>query len=76
MNSWTLRQVWNVIEETQTSVLLELGDAELTQELLRQLESKGLLLNNEDINTMSTYLRSKLTLIRDLAQARLTEMKA
>jgi|UPI0003820B22 hypothetical protein len=75
MNSWTLRQVWNVIEETQTSVLLELGDAELTQELLRQLESKGLLLN-EDINTMSTYLRSKLTLIRDLAQARLTEMKA
>ncbi len=75
MNSWTLRQVWNVIEETQTSVLLELGDAELTQELLRQLESKGLLLN-EDVNTMSTYLRSRLTLIRDLAQARLTEMKA
>ena len=47
MNSWTLRQVWNVIEETQTSVLLELGDAELTQELLRQLESKGLLLNED-----------------------------
>ncbi|MBW4613752.1 MAG: hypothetical protein KME21_10820 [Desmonostoc vinosum HA7617-LM4] len=69
MNSSTLRQLWFVIEQTQTSILLGFNDADLVQQLLKQLE-RDRLLSGEEINTTRAYLRSRVPLIRDLAMAR------
>ncbi len=70
MNSSILRQIWLVIEETQTNILLGFNDAELTQQLLRQLENKKFL-TNEETNAISAYISSRVPLIRDLALARM-----
>ena len=67
MKSSTLRQLWALIEETQTSALLKFGDAELVQQLLRRLQSK-ITMSGEEVNIMNNYLNSKVSLIRDLAQ--------
>ena len=68
MNSSTLRQLWALIEETHNTTLLKLGDAQLVQQLLGQLQNK-MILSGEELNIISTYLNSKVSLIRDLAQA-------
>jgi len=70
MNSLILRQLWTVIEETQTTVLLRLSDMDLVKQVLNQLGSKTTL-SSEEISTVSVYLLSRTSLIRDLAQARL-----
>ena len=69
MNSSTLRQLWSVVEETQSSLLLRLSDTELVKQLLSQLESRNSLSNEEAI-AISGYIHSKTSLIRDLALAR------
>ncbi|WP_026733950.1 hypothetical protein [Fischerella sp. PCC 9605] len=69
MNSSTLRQLWSVIEDTQTSILLEDNDTELVQQLLRQLETQKIL-SSEEISVISAYISSRLPLIRDLALLR------
>jgi hypothetical protein len=70
MNSSILRQLWSVIEETQANILLNFGDTELVQQLVAQIELRGLL-NSEEVGTVSAYLSSRLLLIRDMARARL-----
>ncbi len=70
MNSSILRQLWSVVEETQTNILLSFGDTELVQQLTAQLEFRGLL-DTEEVGTVSAYLSSRLLLIRDMARARL-----
>jgi hypothetical protein len=70
MNSSILRQIWLVIEETQTNILLGFNDAELTQQLLRQLENKKFL-TSEETGAISAYISSRVPLIRDLALARI-----
>jgi hypothetical protein len=69
MNSSTLRQLWSVIEENHTSVLLSLGDGDLVKQLLNQLNRKNPL-SKEEASKVSAYLYSKTSLIRDLAYAR------
>ena len=66
----TMRHVWSVIEETETKTILSLNDTDLIGQLLNKLESKKLL-NGEQINEMSCYIRSRVPLIRDLAQTRM-----
>lgn len=70
INSSTLRHLWAVIEENQTSTLLNFGDAELVEQLLGQLQNK-IVMSREEVNTINNYLNSKLSLIRDLAQGTL-----
>jgi hypothetical protein len=70
MNSSTLRQIWLVIEETQTNILLGFNDAELIQQLLRELENKKFL-TSEETSAISAYISSRVPLIRDLALARM-----
>lgn len=70
MNSSTLRQIWLVIEETQTNILLGFNDAELIQQLLRQLENNQFL-TTEETSAISAYISSRVPLIRDLALARM-----
>ncbi len=69
-----LRQLWVVIEKTQANFLLNLDDASLEQWLLKQFNQEHAL-NKDEANIVNSYIRSKLSLIRDLAQERqLTEL--
>lgn len=69
MSPLMLRQLWNLVEATQSNVLLNLDDASLVQWLLRQLGTQRSL-NHDEANVYSTYIRSRLPLIRDLAGSR------
>ena len=68
MNISLLRQVWKVIEQANLYELLSLNDTELIQRLLRQLEIKNKLSQEETI-VVQVYLNSKLALIKDLAES-------
>lgn len=70
MSSSILRQLWSLIEATQTSTLMSLDDTKLVESLMQQLEEQRLL-NREETNCVSVYIRSRILLIRELAQARL-----
>ncbi len=70
LNSSTLRQLWSVVEETQSNTLLRLDDADLVKQLIGKVDSQKSL-SSEESNTLMAYIYSRTTLIRDLAQARL-----
>jgi hypothetical protein len=70
VKSSTLRYLWSVIEKTQTDTLLKLNDTDMVKQLLKQLDVKKTF-SSEETSTINTYLYSRITLIRDLAQARL-----
>jgi hypothetical protein len=69
VNASTLRQLWSLIEDTHTNILLEVNDTELIQQLLRQLENQKLL-SSEESKVIHAYISSRLPLIRDLAMLR------
>ncbi len=69
MSPFLLRQIWSLVETTQTQVLLNLDDETLVQWLLRQLKSQRSL-DSQETDLLNTYLQSRLPLIRDLAQSR------
>jgi hypothetical protein len=64
-----LRQLWSLIESTQANFLLRLDDASLTQWLLQNLNNQRSL-DHQEAHLLNDYIRSKLPLIRDLAQQR------
>ncbi|WP_435387574.1 hypothetical protein [Laspinema olomoucense] len=65
-----LRQIWSLIEKTQVNVLLSLDDASLVQWLLKQFRQEQPL-DPDQVNVLNTYLRSRLSLIRDIASERI-----
>jgi len=69
MSPFLLRQIWSLVETTQTQVLLNLDDETLVQWLLRQLTTQRSL-DSRETDLLNTYLQSRLPLIRDLAQSR------
>ncbi|BAZ13039.1 hypothetical protein NIES4071_48730 [Calothrix sp. NIES-4071] len=69
INSSLLRQLWSVVEETQTNILLSFSDTELVQQLVKQLQFRGIL-STEELAALSIYIDSRLVLIRDLALSR------
>ena len=64
-----LRQLWSVVEMSQSHILLKLDDATLVQWLLKQLTVQQSLDRHEK-TILSDYIQSRLSLIRDLAQER------
>lgn len=66
-----LRQLWSLIETTQATLLVNLDDATLVQWLLKQLKMNSAL-NGKEADLLNEYIQSRLCLIRDLAQQRLT----
>ncbi|WP_414568550.1 hypothetical protein [Nostoc sp. CCY 9925] len=66
-----MQQLWAVIESTQVNTLLHFDDAALVQLLLQQLKAKQGLDAQVD-STLNTYIKSKLPLIRDTAEGRLS----
>lgn len=69
MDSATLRQLWSAVEDTQTGILLRLSDSELIEHVIAELDNRQPLAR-EEMTHVSAYLRSKTSLIRDLAQSR------
>jgi hypothetical protein len=65
-----IQQIWAVIESTQVSTLLQFDDAALVQLLLQKLKSQQVV-DRETDNTLNSYIKSKLPLIRDTAEGRL-----
>jgi hypothetical protein len=70
MTPLMLRQLWAVVESAQAQILLNLDDSSLAQWLLRQLKSQRSL-DSDETNMLNAYIRTKLPLIRDLAEERL-----
>ncbi|MBO0351411.1 MULTISPECIES: hypothetical protein [Oscillatoriales] len=70
MNPLMLRQIWSLIEKTQVNVLLSLDDASLVQWLLKQFRQEQPL-DPDQVNVLNAYLRSRLSLIRDIASERI-----
>lgn len=64
-----LRQLWSLIENTQASLLLDFDDSSLVNWLLDQLNTQKSL-NHQESGAFSDYIRSRLALIRELAQQR------
>lgn len=64
-----LRQLWTLIEDTQTHILLRMDDQSLVQWLLKQIKQEQSLDGNET-DMLTKYIQSRLSLIRDLAQER------
>ncbi|MEM1368983.1 MAG: hypothetical protein AAGG02_13400 [Cyanobacteria bacterium P01_H01_bin.15] len=69
MTPTMLRQLWRLIEATQTQILLSMDDSELVQCLLNQL-SHGSAFDSSQTEVYGRYIHTKLPLIRDLAQQR------
>lgn len=69
MTPLMLRQLWSLIETTQSNVLLNLDDATLIQWLLRRFKAERSL-DHGETDVLSSYIRTKLPLIRDLAGER------
>ncbi|BBD67109.1 hypothetical protein NIES4072_55960 [Nostoc commune NIES-4072] len=66
-----MQQLWAVIESTQVSTLLQFDDAALVQVLLQQLKAKQAIDPQAD-SSLNSYIKSKLPLIRDTAEGRLS----
>ncbi|MBD3881148.1 hypothetical protein IFO70_05215 [Phormidium tenue FACHB-886] len=69
MDPATLRLLWSIVEATQAADLLTIGDRELIEQLLNQLHRRKVL-SSEEAGKVTGYLQPKLSLIRDLAEAR------
>lgn len=65
-----IRQLWELVESNQATLLLKLDDASLVQSLLHQYDHRQPL-NSEESSLLSKYIHSRLSLIRDLAAERL-----
>jgi hypothetical protein len=69
INVSRLRQLWNVVEQTQANLLLNLNDGELVKQILQQISYRETL-SREETDKLSMYIHSRTSLIRDLAQER------
>ncbi|MEB3229802.1 MAG: hypothetical protein VKJ64_02245 [Leptolyngbyaceae bacterium] len=69
MSPRMIRQVWTLIEKSQPHTLLSLDDNSLVSWIISEMES-GRLLNSQEVDLYSRYIRSRLPLIRDMVAAR------
>ena len=69
MDPYLLRQLWSVVETSQSHFILSLDDSGLVNWLLEQLAYIAPC-DSRQTAILSNYIRSKLSLIRDIAQYR------
>ena len=69
MTAELIRDFWSLVEVSQPSKLLRLNDADLVHQLMNQINETRLLTHEEKDN-LTTYVRTRTPLIRDLVQAR------
>jgi hypothetical protein len=65
-----IRQLWSIVESTQTVTLLQMDDASLVQCLVKEMNMQ-VLLDGKEKDFLNDYVHSRLNLIRDMAQERL-----
>ena len=70
MNVTLLRQTWSLIETTNASELLDIGETELVQRLLNRIDAQKPLADKDRV-CLNNYLHAKMCLIKDTAQARI-----
>lgn len=71
MTPTMLRQLWSLVENTQATTLVSLDDKNLVKWLIEQLKTNSSLSQNETNRAMD-YIQSRISLIRDLAEERLS----
>ena len=64
-----MRQVWSVVEKTQTKTLLHMDDASLVKLLVKQTKNQAAL-DCHEADYLGDYIQSRLPLIRDIAHQR------
>jgi succinate dehydrogenase flavin-adding protein (antitoxin of CptAB toxin-antitoxin module) len=69
MNPQLLRHLWSLVERSQSSHLLALDDNSLVYWLMDQFTGQRVI-NQTETDQLNHYIRSKIPLIRDLAQGR------
>ncbi len=69
-----MQQVWAVIESTRVSSLLQVDDTALVQLLIKQFAAQQQI-DAQATSNLSTYIHSKLPLIRDIAAGKLALMR-
>ena len=62
-----MRQLWAIIQETSGKTVAGLNDSDLINQIIGKLNSKQHL-SSEDCSIVSTYLRSRIPLIREITQ--------
>lgn len=67
MTPVVLHQLWALVDETHYSTLIHLDDNSLVQWLLKQLR-QGRSLNHDEADSISSYIRDRLPLIREMAE--------
>lgn len=65
-----MRQLWEVVEATQVTTLLQFDDSALVQLLLKQFTAEQPI-DAQAKCSLNTYIESRLPLIRDTAEGRL-----
>ena len=63
--------MWTAVEEMPPSDLLTLSEQMLVKRLLQQVD-RNILLSGEEVCALNRYLGSRVTLIRDMAESRLS----
>ncbi|EKV00812.1 hypothetical protein Lepto7375DRAFT_2947 [Leptolyngbya sp. PCC 7375] len=67
MSPFLLRQLWSVIDAAHSHYILSLDDQGLTNWVIEQLCYQSPL-DTVELSQVNHYIRSKLPLIRDIAQ--------
>ena len=70
----TLRLLWLIIEQSKTGILPEFSDAEIVHYILEQVQAQLFLTTSELLDT-NIYIRSRIPLIRDLAEIQSVKSK-
>ena len=72
MSANLIKAIWRAVETTQSATLLRLDDGELLSTLIKRLKNSNSI-SSAEVKDASSYINSRLSLIRDLAQSRLEE---
>ena len=67
VNTTIMRQLWSIIGENSGKSLVGLNDSDLINHIISKLSSQQNL-SSEDCGLISTYLSSRILLIREMAE--------
>jgi hypothetical protein len=72
LTPFMLRRLWDLIESTQTSILLQFEDSALVQLLFARFVDQQPI-DDHAAQTLNSYIKARLPLIRDTAEGRATQ---
>ena len=72
IESKIIRAVWSSVEGIDKNTLLQLNDTDLTYKIMRQVDNSSIL-TLEDRQSLSDYVKSKVLLIREIADSQICD---